>query len=139
MQGLEGVRVLEPRHMVSASYATKLMADLGADVIKVEEPGGDREPASEGPFRRGPLTLSKAGSFCISIPTSAHVPDRMDERVEGGRSLSRRAGSAHLFCAGFIHVSPRPTGTVARQTLLCRCAPSPCWDAQAPRRTLPAP
>jgi crotonobetainyl-CoA:carnitine CoA-transferase CaiB-like acyl-CoA transferase len=27
-------------------------------------------PASEGPFRRGPLTLSKAGSFCISIPTS---------------------------------------------------------------------
>src|SRR5712692_10399653 len=63
----------------------------------------------------------------------------MDERVEGGRSLSRRAGAAHLFCAGFIHVSPRPTGTVARQTLLCRCAPSPCWDAQAPRRTLPAP
>ena len=25
--------------MVSAAYATKLMADLGAEVIKVEEPG----------------------------------------------------------------------------------------------------
>lgn len=36
MQGLEGVKVLELGHMVSAAYATKLMADLGADVIKVD-------------------------------------------------------------------------------------------------------
>lgn len=41
MQGLEGVKVLELGHMVSAAYATKLMADLGADVIKVEERDGD--------------------------------------------------------------------------------------------------
>jgi len=42
MQGLEGVKVLELGHMVSAAYATKLMADLGADVIKIEVPeGGD--------------------------------------------------------------------------------------------------
>lgn len=41
MQGLEGVKVLEIGHMVSAAYATKLMADLGADVIKVEERDGD--------------------------------------------------------------------------------------------------
>ena len=38
MQGLEGVKVLELGNMVSAAYATKLMADLGADVIKIEEP-----------------------------------------------------------------------------------------------------
>jgi hypothetical protein len=38
MHGLEGVKVLELGTMVSAAYATKLMADLGADVIKVEEP-----------------------------------------------------------------------------------------------------
>ena len=38
MQGLEGVKVLELGHMVSAAYATKLMADLGAEVVKVEEP-----------------------------------------------------------------------------------------------------
>lgn len=34
MQGLEGVRVLELGNMVSAAYAAKLMADLGAEVIK---------------------------------------------------------------------------------------------------------
>lgn len=32
------MKVLELGTMVSAAHATKLMADLGADVIKVEEP-----------------------------------------------------------------------------------------------------
>jgi crotonobetainyl-CoA:carnitine CoA-transferase CaiB-like acyl-CoA transferase len=51
MSGLEGVRVLELGRMVSAAYATKLIADLGADVIKIEEPQGDharqRGPSAE--------------------------------------------------------------------------------------------
>jgi crotonobetainyl-CoA:carnitine CoA-transferase CaiB-like acyl-CoA transferase len=38
--------------MVSAAYATKLIADLGAEVIKVEEPGGDRA-RQRGPFPHG--------------------------------------------------------------------------------------
>lgn len=41
MQGLEGVRVVELGHLVSAAYTAKLMVDLGAEVIKVEEPQGD--------------------------------------------------------------------------------------------------
>ena len=41
MRGLEGIRVLELGEMVSAAYASKLIGDLGAEVIKVEEPGGD--------------------------------------------------------------------------------------------------
>ena len=38
---LHGIRVVECGHMVAAAYAGKLMADLGAEVIKVEEPTGD--------------------------------------------------------------------------------------------------
>jgi crotonobetainyl-CoA:carnitine CoA-transferase CaiB-like acyl-CoA transferase len=49
MQGLQGVKVLELGNMVLAAYATKLMADLGADVIKVEEPAGDLA-RQRGPF-----------------------------------------------------------------------------------------
>lgn len=62
MRGLEGVKVLELGHIVSASYATKLMADLGADVIKVEEPGGDRA-RQRGPFPQGIVDLEKSGLF----------------------------------------------------------------------------
>ena len=38
---LSGLRILEIGHFVAAPFCTRLLADLGADVIKVEPPGGD--------------------------------------------------------------------------------------------------
>ncbi len=38
---LAGVRVLELGHYVAAPFATRLLGDLGAEVIKVEPPNGD--------------------------------------------------------------------------------------------------
>lgn len=38
---LEGLRVLELGHFIAAPFATRLLADLGAEVIKVEPPAGD--------------------------------------------------------------------------------------------------
>ena len=37
---LSGLRVIELGHFVAAPFCTRLLADLGADVIKVEPPGG---------------------------------------------------------------------------------------------------
>ncbi|MBM4259573.1 MAG: CoA transferase [Deltaproteobacteria bacterium] len=68
MQGLEGVKVLELGNMVSAAYATKLMADLGADVIKVEEPTGDIA-RQRGPFPGNVVDPEKSGLF-LSLNTN---------------------------------------------------------------------
>lgn len=38
---LSGLRVLEIGHFVAAPFATRILGDLGADVIKIEAPGGD--------------------------------------------------------------------------------------------------
>lgn len=48
-QLLSGLRVVECGNMVSAAYTGKLLADFGADVVKVEDPGGDAAR------RRGPF------------------------------------------------------------------------------------
>jgi len=62
-QPLAGLRVVELATGVAGPYAAKLLADFGADVVKVEPPGGDpsrREAARPGPRpdpERSPLFL----------------------------------------------------------------------------------
>jgi crotonobetainyl-CoA:carnitine CoA-transferase CaiB-like acyl-CoA transferase len=47
---LAGLKVLELGEMVAAPYCTKLLADLGADVIKLERPDGGDPARRRGPF-----------------------------------------------------------------------------------------
>jgi crotonobetainyl-CoA:carnitine CoA-transferase CaiB-like acyl-CoA transferase len=59
---LGGVRVIECGDGVAAAFATKLMALLGADVIKVEPPGGDAT-RFRGPFFNDHIDPEASGLF----------------------------------------------------------------------------
>ena len=59
---LHGLTVLDLSEYVSGPYATKLLADFGADVIKLERPGGDPGRAL-GPFPGGLPHPEKSGTF----------------------------------------------------------------------------
>jgi crotonobetainyl-CoA:carnitine CoA-transferase CaiB-like acyl-CoA transferase len=57
-----GIRVVELGSGVSAAYAAKLFADLGASVVKIEPPEGD-ETRRAGPFPHGVPDPQASGLF----------------------------------------------------------------------------
>ena len=62
-QALEGVKVLDLTQYIAGPYCTKLMADYGADVIKVERPDGGDPARRLGPFYEDDPHHEKSGLF----------------------------------------------------------------------------
>ncbi len=49
MSALEGIKVLDLTRVLAGPWASQLLADYGADVIKIEEPGGGDDSRKWGP------------------------------------------------------------------------------------------
>src|SRR3972149_4178347 len=50
MQALEGVKVIDFSRILAGPYCTMILADLGAEVVKIEEPTSGDEARGVGPF-----------------------------------------------------------------------------------------
>ena len=50
---LSGIKVLDLTRVLAGPYATMLLGDLGAEVIKIEQPGTGDESRNFGPFKNG--------------------------------------------------------------------------------------
>ena len=57
MAPLDGIRVLELCHFLAGPYAGMVLADLGADVLKVEDPAHPDDARSMGPHFQGGQSL----------------------------------------------------------------------------------
>jgi len=107
---LSGIRVLDFTAFVAGPYCTRLMADLGADVIKVEPPHGDLLRAVS-PIHRehstyfGQLNLGKRSlSIDLKKPNAlevvTHLAAQSDVLVE-----NFRPGVMERFGLGYLSLS----------------------------------
>ena len=87
-RALEGLTVIECGDTLAAAYGAKLMADLGADVIKVEQPGQGDPARQLGPFPGGEPHPDKSGLFLYLNCNKQGVT--LDLRESSGRDLLHR-------------------------------------------------
>lgn len=92
MLPLDDVRVVDLTHYTMGPFATRVLADYGADVIKVERPGGD--PARRlGPFPKDDPHIERSGTF-LALNTGKRSVVLDLKRPEGREvvlQLTRRA------------------------------------------------
>ena len=84
MQALDQIRVVEIGPGVAISFAGKLFADFGADVIKVEEPDGDPSRRS-GPFPADRPDPERSAAFGFFNRNKRGVT--LSTAAAGGRAL----------------------------------------------------
>ena len=81
---LAGIRILEVGVMLAGPYATMLLADLGAEVIKIEPPGGEiSRQVSDSYFAS--LNRNKH-SVCLDLRSEAGQ-QRLGELVANSHAL----------------------------------------------------
>jgi len=86
-QALKGVKVVEWGDFISAPYCTKLMADLGAEVIKIEKPGTGDDSRHYGPFPGDVPHTEKSGLFLYLNGNKLGIT--LDVRNLKGREILR--------------------------------------------------
>ena len=110
---LEGVRVIDLTHYISGPYCTKLMATLGAEVIKIERPGSGDPIRQLGPFAKAltPATPPegegcsearvRAGAWFLYLNTSKKSLT-LDLSSDAGKDiLQRLVSSAQIVVENF--------------------------------------
>ena len=93
---LEGVRVIEWGDFVSVPFCGKVLAELGADVIKVETPLIGDDSRRHGPFPDGIPHPERSGLFLLANINKRGLS--LDPRTATGRDiLNRLLQSADIF------------------------------------------
>ena len=97
---LEGVKVVDLTHYPSGPYCTKLLATLGADVVKIERPGSGDPMRHFGPFSEGDSHL-EAGAWFLYLNTSKQSVTLDLKSKRGQELLLKLVKSADILVENF--------------------------------------
>ena len=87
---LSGIRVLDCTHVIAGAWCSMLLADLGADVIKIEPPTGEVTRTSVGPFRAYDFINRNKRAIAVDMA-----------KPDGAAALRRLAGWADVWVENF--------------------------------------
>ncbi len=136
---LEGIRVLDLTTSIAGPYATQLLGDLGADVLKIEKPGAGDDTRAWGPPFLGTQSLwflsvnrnKESMTLDIRRPEGRDIVDRLVEEsdvivlnmVPGVQAkLGLDEARLRTLNERLIHVSLTGFGLTGAR------ADSPCYD-----------
>ncbi|MBX3478999.1 MAG: CoA transferase [Caulobacter sp.] len=100
---LAGVRIIDLTQFVLGPYATQTMGDLGADVIKIEEPSGERQRTAG----KAPVSKDMGPSFLAFNRNKRSVV--LDLKAEEGKAALRK-----LITTGDIFIHNMRPSAIAR-------------------------
>lgn len=92
---LDGLKVLDLTRLLPGAFATQILADMGADVVKIEQPG-------TGDYNRGfaPIAKEESGSFLLLNRNKRSVT--LNLKAEEGKDVLRAlVGEADILIEGF--------------------------------------
>lgn len=102
-QSLHGIKVLDLTHHVSGPYCTKLLADFGAEVVKVERPGSGDPSRGMGPFVDDDPHLDKSLLFIYLNNNKRSIT--LDLKTDTGKTILKKlVGETDILVENF---SPR--------------------------------
>jgi CoA:oxalate CoA-transferase len=103
MGALSNIKVLDVSHYIAGPYCTKLLAELGAEVIKVERPGKGDPLRAIGPFSHDEPHPEKSGLFLYLNMGKKSIT--LNLKSEAGKNLFKElAGQSDVVVENF---SPR--------------------------------
>jgi crotonobetainyl-CoA:carnitine CoA-transferase CaiB-like acyl-CoA transferase len=104
-RALDGLRVIDCSTVLAGPYATMLLGDLGADVIKVEPPNGDATRGWGPPWvgRRDVDDSDRTAAYYLAVNRNKRSL-RLDLRQDAGRAILRRLiAGADVLVENFRH------------------------------------
>jgi len=112
MGALSGIKVLDLSRVLAAPWATQILGDLGAEVIKIEKPGeGDETRHFGPPFVTGPDGAEGDATYFLTANRNKKSVTIDFAKPEGAALVKRLARRAHVVVENF------KTGALARYGL----------------------
>src|SRR4029079_16184550 len=95
MAPLQGVRVIDLTRVVAGPFCTMMLGDMGAEVLRIEEPQHGDDSRGWGPYING------WGSFCRELNRSKKSVGLDLKTAEGADALKRLIETADVLIENF--------------------------------------